>query len=257
MTPVAQALPSLFVIALPRSLSTHVHEAARAALALAAPAWTSAGEILNAGRWRMRAGEDDGDRYATAEDGVRFDVWLRFLDDVVAARGRAYKDVVQPFVCAHWLARAEGLRVLRIRRPVADVAWSMLDAGWRYPARAADAGRDEIDRLLSGLLRARAALATVAAVELDFDALLETPDALSRALATLYPAPHAARDAVLDAARDPLRTPAHDADFRAHARTVLQRRNTARWRDLAARVEALESAGHAAGGAAGIAMPGG
>lgn len=255
MTPVAEAPPSLFVIALPRSLSTHVHETARAALSLAAPAWTSAGEVLNAGRWRMRARDDDDDRYVTAEDRVRFEVWLRFLDDVVAVRGRAYKDVVQPFVCAHWLARTEGLRVLRIRRPVADVAWSMLDAGWRYPARAAEAGRDDVDRLLSGLLRARDALATVAAEELDFDALLETPDALSRALATLYPSLDSALDAARDPVRDPLRMPAHDAGFRAHARSVLQRRGTSRWRDLAARVEALESSGKAAGDAVGVAIP--
>lgn len=231
MTPSPTPLPSLFVIALPRSLSTHVHEAARAALSLAAPAWTSAGEILNAGRWRMLAREDDGDRYVTEDDGVRFDTWRRFLDDAVVRRGRAYKDVVQPFVCAHWLARTDGLRVLRIRRPVADVAWSMLDAGWRYPARAATAGCDEVDRLLSGLLRARDALAGVAAVELDFDALLEAPDALSDALAALYPG------------MDPSPTRPGDAGFHVHARSVLQRRTTPRWRDLAARVEALESAG--------------
>lgn len=231
MTPSPAPLPSLFVIALPRSLSTHVHEAARAALSLAAPAWTSAGEILNTGRWRMLASEDDGDRYVTADDGTRFDAWQRFLDDIVVRRGRAYKDVVQPFVCAHWLARTDGLRVLRIRRPVADVAWSMLEAGWRYPARAAHAGRDEIDRLLSGLLRARDALAGVPAAELDFDALLEAPHALSDALATLYPG------------IDRPCTPPGDADFHAHARSVLQRRTTPRWRDLAARVDALESAG--------------
>lgn len=231
MTPSPESLPSLFVIALPRSLSTHVHEAARAALSLATPAWTSAGEILNAGRWRMLASEDDGDRYVTADDGIRFDTWQRFLDDVVVRRGRAYKDVVQPFVCAHWLARTDDLRVLRIRRPVADVAWSMLEAGWRYPARAAHAGRDEIDRLLSGLLRARDALAGVPAAELDFDALLEAPHALSDALATLYPG------------IDRPYTPPGDADFDVHARSVLQRRTTPRWRDLAARVDALESAG--------------
>lgn len=233
MTPSPAPLPSLFVIALPRSLSTHVHEAARAALSLAAPAWTSAGELLNAGRWRMHAREDDGDRYTTAGDGARFDAWLRFLDDIVDARGRAYKDVVQPFVCARWLARADGLRVLRIRRPVADVAWSMLAAGWRYPARAATAGGDDVDRLLSGLLRAREALAGVPAAELDFDALLEAPDALSAALATLYPG------------IAPPRIPPGDAGFRDHARSVLQRRTTPRWRELAARIEALESAGAA------------
>lgn len=227
-------LPSLFVIALPRSLSCQVHAWAQAALGLSAPAWTSAGEVLNVGRWRMLAREDDGDRFTTPDEAVRFELWSRFLDDVVQPRGRACKDVVQPFVCAHWLAqpRAHGLRVLRLRRPVADVAWSMQHAGWHYPARAAVAGDDATDRLLSGLLRARDALDAVhGAVEVDFDALLHAPDALPAALARLYP------EADL-----PSPLPAFgDAGFHAHAADVLARRQTPRWRDLAARLERLDA----------------
>ncbi|GAA4802166.1 hypothetical protein [Lysobacter hankyongensis] len=225
--------PSLFVVALPRSLSTAIFERARSALSLAAPVWTSAGEILNSGRWRMLAREDDGDRFTTAHEVARFEHWTRFLDDVVQPHGRAYKDVVQPFVCARWLAQAQmrghAPRVLRVRRPLADVAWSMLEAGWRYPARAAATGEHDIDRLLSGLLQARDALSEPAAVEIDFDALMRGEDALASALQTLYPG--------IDL--PDLRI--GDAGFRAHSATVLARRGTPRWRMLDARLRTLEA----------------
>jgi hypothetical protein len=235
---VASNTPSLFVVALPRSLSTEIFERARSALSLAAPTWTSAGEILNSGRWRMLAREDDGDRFTTTRETARFEQWTRFLDDVVQPRGRAYKDVVQPFVCARWLTQAQAHghapRVLRVRRPLADVAWSMLEAGWRYPARAAATGGHDIDRLLSGLLRARDALSEPAAVEIDFDALMRGEDALATALRRLYPDIDAT-----DIEGTNLRFA--DDRFRAHSATVLARRDTPRWRMLDARIRALEA----------------
>ncbi len=240
--------PSLFVVALPRSLSTAIFERARSALSLAAPAWTSAGEILNSGRWRMLAREDDGDRFTTTHEVARFEQWTRFLDDVVHPRGRAYKDVVQPFVCARWLAQAQTLghapRVLRVRRPLADVAWSMLEAGWRYPARAATTGEHDIDRLLSGLLRARDALSEPAAVEVDFDALMRGEDALVTALRRLY-ADVEGQDVegrnVDGTGIDAGALRFGDARFRAHSATVLARRDTPRWRMLDARIRTLEA----------------
>lgn len=234
----ASNAPSLFVVALPRSLSTEIFERARSALSLAAPAWTSAGEILNTGRWRMLARDDDGDRFTTTHETARFEQWTRFLDDVVHPRGRAYKDVVQPFVCARWLAQAQmrghAPRVLRVRRPLADVAWSMLEAGWRYPARAAATGAHDIDRLLSGLLQARDALSEPAAVEVDFDALMRDEDALASALRRLYPDIDG-RDIDVDDLRF------GDERFRAHSATVLERRTTPRWRMLDARIRTLEA----------------
>jgi hypothetical protein len=234
----ASSLPSLFVIALPRSLSTEVFESARSALSLASPGWTSAGEILNSGRWRMLEREDDGDRFTPASQTARFEQWSGFLDDVVRPRGHAYKDVVQPFVCARWLARAQAggrdLRVLRLRRPLADVAWSMLQAGWRYPMRAAVTGHHDIDRLLSGLLQARDALSGPAAVEIDFDALLRSEQAFIEALQRLYPGvetlPLRFRNARFQ-----------EAGFRAHSATVLERRNTSLWRMLDARIRTIEA----------------
>lgn len=235
--------PSLFVVALPRSLSTAIFERARSALSLAAPVWTSAGEILNSGRWRMLAREDDGDRFTTAHEVARFEHWTRFLDDVVQPQCRAYKDVVQPFVCARWLAQAQMLghapRVLRVRRPLADVAWSMLEAGWRYPARAAATGEHDIDRLLSGLLRARDALSEPAAVEVDFDALMRGEDALATALRQLYADVDGMNVDGTGIDAGDLRF--GDARFRAHSAAVLARRDTPRWRMLDARIRTLEA----------------
>lgn len=234
----ADALPSLFVLSLPRSLSSVVHERARAALGLRSPAWTSAGEILNIERWRMAHGDASGQRYEHDAAGARFDVWLRFLDDTVRGSGHAYKDVVQPFACAHWLAEGRGraLRVLHVRRRVEDVAWSMLEAGWHYPERAARIEGDAIDRLLSGLLRAEQACAQAGGIVLDFDAIGGTSDALGEALRMLYPehAPVATCTRLMD-----------DAGFAARFAEVMRRRDTPMWTMLQSRLQDLE-ARHAA-----------
>lgn len=227
---IGAALPSLFVLSLPRSLSSVVHERARAALGLQAPAWTSAGEILNVGRWRMLAEECTEGRYEHDAAGARFDVWQRFLHDTVRPHGHAYKNVVQPFACAHWLAQGRGraLRVLCLHRPVADVAWSMLKAGWRYPQRAASAEGDDTDRLL----RAQQALSEVDGVELAFDAIGPAPDALSDALRRLYP------EATLPTEGTALMT---DRAFAARFNEMLQRRSTPLWRTLDARIRDCEA----------------
>ena len=48
---------SLFVLSLPRSLSTLLYHAAREAMTLCEPAWTSDGEILNADRYALYQGQ--------------------------------------------------------------------------------------------------------------------------------------------------------------------------------------------------------
>ena len=177
--------------------------------------------------------EHAGDRFTTEREVVRFERWSCFLADVVWPRGHAYKDVVQPFVAAHWLAGEHGraVQVLRVSRPLADIAWSMLKAGWRYPATAAVDGTDDTDRLLSGLLRARVALAKPRAAVVDFDALVQNPQTLIGALAQLYPEIEAAE------------APSEDANFREYSQIVLERRCTPLWRDLDARIRRLAPAG--------------
>ena len=219
--------PSLFVIALPRSLSTVVYEQCAAALDLRMPAWTSAGEILNGDRLVLTHAEDGGLKFTPPGRAVEFTRIRRFLDDVVQPTGVAYKDVVQPFVVADWL-RDRRLPVLRIERPLADVAFAFERAGWRYPMQAASAHGDDTERLLRGLARAARALAAVRAVTLDFDAAIDDDTALRDALAQLYPQ----RDIA------PLRY--RDDAFVAYARTVRERRRHPRWLLLDARLRELD-----------------
>lgn len=221
---------SLFVIALPRSLSTLVYEQCCAALDLRSPGWTSAGEILNGDRVAISAERPSGEnpkltppesRYASERLG-------EFLDDVVAPTGRAYKDVVQPFVVARWLAGRD-LAVLRIRRSLADVAWSMQRAGWWYPEQVATAGEDRLDRLLSGLLRASRALDAVPAEVVELEDLLRSEEPLRAALRRLYPG------------RDVPPLSYIDDGFRLRSRKMLADRQDPLWLELAERLARLES----------------
>ena len=225
-------VPSLFVLSLPRSLSTWAYEQARSALRLTSPTWTSAGEILNFDRWMVLHCDTSDIRYTVHRDIVQFEHLSSLLDDLVQPTGRAYKDVVQPFVLSNWLTGPVGsaLRVLRIRRPLADVAWSMVRAGWHYPAAAASDEPDEAGRLLSGLLRARHAIEQPSGESVDFDTMIQDPHALPAALERLYP----------EATIRPSRV--NDADFQNHTRRVLERRNTSLWRELDARARALGAA---------------
>ncbi len=275
--------PSLFVVSLPRSLSTLLYHAIRQSLALREPQWTTDGEILNVRRFAFLAEEGavEGVRYVQRDhDGPRFAKLLAFLDQVTQAQGFAYKDVIQPFVVGEWLARqsappvgvnrpaaaasssaaAEGAtaaaaaaerrrsasspnsparptpaapapaavsassaaapapRVLVIDRPVPDVAASLLDRGWLYPALAADGAAalpeaaravvagahtadlsaflppDQVERaLVSGLLRARRTLARLADPPpacasrwVVYDQLIHDEAPLHQALQALY-----------------------------------------------------------------------
>jgi len=186
---------SLFVVALPSTLSTVVYHVSRLALGLDQPAWTSDGEILNNDRFSLYGGptDDAGVKYLdpSAEPGS-FQSVIAFLNDVTRPEGRAYKDVVQPFAVAAWLP-ASGLRVLRVRRHVADVAFAMLRRNWTYPARAAaaDLRHRSLPELqasvIGGLLRAEQALDTLPGEAVDYDALIADESVLREALVRLYP----------------------------------------------------------------------
>jgi hypothetical protein len=218
--------PSLFVVSLPRSLSSRVHRAAREALGLREPAWTSSGEILNADRFVTHGGSpnDSCRKYVREEDDRRaFAALGQFLSHVVQPRGFAYKDVVQPFVVARWLPHAglRDLRVLRIRRPLADIAWSMLAQGWLYPAR----GVEGEAALIQGLAEAERALAALPGEAVDYDDLITSESALQSALANLYP----------DREIGPVRY--LDDTFAKRRDAVLRRRGEERYREIEAAVQ--------------------
>jgi hypothetical protein len=180
---------SLFVISLPRSLSSLTYYIARMALGLKAPSWTSDGEIMNVDRFALYPGpsEDTSVKFLVKENNPDlFERAMDFLDQAAVRSGFAYKDVVHPFVVSEWLKSSE-LRVLRIKRNLTDVVFSMLAHNWLYP-RAASRNQTDIEAaLIEGLIRADMALDEVPAERVDFDDLVTDENALRNALLKLYP----------------------------------------------------------------------
>jgi hypothetical protein len=183
-------MQSLFVISLPRSLSSKTYTAVQTALGLKTPSWTTSGEILNVDRYvQLREPVDNmGVKFTLKEyDRKRFNALSEFLDQVTAPAGFAYKDVVQPFVVAEWLRSHAQYRVLRIKRRLPDVAFAMLAKRWLYPCRAASDSMHSTDSLIAGLIRADRALDTVPGEHVHFDDLIAGGNSLRIALTALYP----------------------------------------------------------------------
>ena len=185
----ASELRSLFVVSLPRSLSSLLYVAAAHALGLAEPAWTSDGEILNRGRVprRLQSIAPADERFTllgSAPD--TFASMTTYLDSAALRRGFAYKDVVQPFVIGGW----EGLgdfSVLKVRRNVAEVAYTMLKREWLYPAHAASIFDDHPWALVEGLVRAEAVLDALPGESVDYADAVFDYGPLEEALGRLYP----------------------------------------------------------------------
>jgi hypothetical protein len=185
----AEELRSLFVLSLPRSLSSLLYVAAARAIGLAEPAWTSDGEILNRDRVprRLHALAPADERFTllgSAPDA--FVSMTSYLDHAALRQGFAYKDVVQPFVIGGW----EGLfdfKVLKVRRDVAEVAYTMLKRQWLYPARAASVFEAHPWALVEGLVRAEAVLEALPGETVEYSDAVHDHDPLEVALRRLYP----------------------------------------------------------------------
>jgi hypothetical protein len=187
--PRAEELGSLFVVSLPRSLSSLLYIAAARAIGLAEPTWTSDGEILNRDRVprRLQSVAPADERFTLL--GSAPDVFTRmtgYLDRAALRQGFAYKDVVQPFVIGGW----EGLgdfKVLKVRRNVAEVAYTMLKRQWLYPAQAASVFEAHPWALVEGLVRAETVLDALPGETVEYaDAVLDH-SSLELALSRLYP----------------------------------------------------------------------
>src|SRR2546421_1055841 len=182
-------LCSLFVVSLPRSLSSLLYAAAAHALGLAEPNWTSDGEILNRDRVprRLQSLAPADERFTLL--GLAPEVFgdmTGHLDSTALRRGFAYKDVVQPFVVGGWDGLGD-FKVLKVRRNVAEVAYTMLKRRWLYPARAASVFDDHPWALVEGLVRAEAVLDALPGETVEYaDAVLDH-DPLEAALRRLYP----------------------------------------------------------------------
>lgn len=212
---------SLFIVSLPRSLSSLLYGSIRSALGLAEPVWTSDGEVLNLHRFAHvpEGVEIEGLRFTRpSPDPSSFERLVAFLDQAVVRDGYLYKDVVQPFVAARWLS-ASGLPALRIERPVADVAYAMADRGWFYPRTAADSGDGPEEELVAGLARAARALAQVPGPVVRYDDLIHDEEPLAAALRSIYGAVPVPRYL--------------DDGFQEVRDEVLRRRATERWARLA------------------------
>jgi hypothetical protein len=181
---------SLFVISLPRSLSSLTYYIARMALRLKAPSWTSDGEILNVDRFTLYQGptHDTSRKFIVKEhDPPRFQSAMDFLDQATVPEGFAYKDVIHPFVVSEWLKTGE-FRVLRIKRNLTDVVFSMLAHGWLYPKAAAEQLHDDPEAaVIEGIIRADMALDGSPGERVDFDDLINDESILRNALLKLYP----------------------------------------------------------------------
>jgi hypothetical protein len=184
-----EELRSLFVVSLPRSLSSLLYVAAARAVGLAEPSWTSDGEILNRDRVprRLQGLAPADERFTLL--GSAPDVFASmtgYLDRAALRQGFAYKDVVQPFVLGGW----EGLsdfEVLKVRRSVTEVAYTMLKRQWLYPAKAASVFDAHPWALVEGLVRAEAVLDALPGETVEYaDAVLDHA-ALELALGRLYP----------------------------------------------------------------------
>lgn len=185
----ADELGSLFVVSLPRSLSSLLYVAAARAIGLAEPAWTSDGEILNRERVprRMHSLTPAGERFTllgSAPDA--FASMTSYLDHAALRQGFAYKDVVQPFVIGGWQGLGD-FKVLKVRRNVAEVAYTMLKRKWLYPARAASVFEAHPWALVEGLVRAEAVLDALPGETIDYAEAVLDHDPLEGALRRLYP----------------------------------------------------------------------
>jgi hypothetical protein len=219
---------SLFVVSLPRSLSSMTYYIARVVLGLNAPSWTSDGEILNIDRYALYPGpsHDTSVKFLLKEkNAALFQVAIDFLDQATVPAGFAYKDVVQPFVVSEWL-RSSQFRVLRIKRNLTDVAFSMLNQGWHYPRFASHSEGDLEEMLIEGIIHADMALDSVPGEQVDYDDLIVDESVLRNALVKLYP-------------NDTIHEFKYSDSFRATGDTILQRRSSDQYKMLGEKVEKL------------------
>ena len=214
---------SLFVLSLPRSLSTVVYHAARLSLGFPEPAWVTDGEILNADRLAISGTHvhDDTKFVREHRDPVVFGRLSAMLDDIVREEGHAYKDVVNPFVAAAWL-REHDLAVLKIRRDLVDVAFSMGARDWWYPCSAAESGASGELALLEGLHRAQQCIDRVPGETIDYDDVVHDEGVLHAALRRLYPGDRLGRAHFIDGGfavtRDAIVARRESPDFRRLSR---------------------------------------
>jgi glycosyltransferase involved in cell wall biosynthesis len=220
-------LKSLFITALPRSFTTAVYRYSVKALGLKAPSWTTDGEILNARHLVLASNELTNEpRFTTfAKESETFQRLKSFACEAVVQNGYAYKDVVQPFVATEAIKTLD-VAVLRIRRPLADIAYAMAERGWFYPQSAAEKF-DKERAFIEGLLRGANAIHNLEndlpQIEtLDYDDIIFDNKTIDAALKRLYP------DAVLNGISY------LDGGFQRNREVILERRKSDKYKQTVA-----------------------
>lgn len=222
----ATQLNSLFIVSLPRSMSSLTYHIARTVLGMNFPSWTSDGEILNVDRYAFFSGptHDTGMKFTVKKnDPVLFRTMTDFLSQVTVNTGFAYKDVIQPFVVSEWLKSTE-FRILRIKRNLADVVYSMLAKQWYYPKSATQGEKDLLDSLIEGIVRADRALDSLTAESVNYDDLVADESVLRNALSKLYP------EAVLQGFQ-------FNQTFRDIRDEIFERRSTEQYKMLSEKIQ--------------------
>lgn len=219
-------MKTLFVISLPRSLSTLVYHAARLSLSLNEPTWTSDGEIMNNDRYIQYSGkrDDAGIKYTRREkEPELFKRLSDFLDQVTIPHGFIYKDVVHPFVVSQRL-KAGDMNVLKIKRPLPDVVYAMMSKQWFYPAIAAAQGKNNEDAVIQGLILAEDTIDRVPGETIAYDIVVQDENIVTRALERLYPGENVIPMGFID------------DEFRRECQSVQERRKTDLYKRIAEKV---------------------
>lgn len=179
---------SLFVLSLPRSLSTEVHRTCCASLGLQSPTWTTDGEVMNLDRFVLQGLHNAAfPKFVHPRHGDIFAGSKQFLSHIYVEEGFCYKDVVQPFVVSAWLREGPPRPVLKIRPNIAHVAFAMLHRKWLYPTVVSRQSGSMLTMMVEGLLAAEAALDKVPGESIVFDDLIDDWSNLRSALERLYP----------------------------------------------------------------------
>lgn len=93
---------------------------------------------------------------------------------------------MQPFVVGGWDGLGE-FEVLKVRRDVAEVAYTMLKRQWWYPASAASVFEARPWSLVEGLVRAEAVLDALPGQTVEYADAIIDHEPLEAALRRLYP----------------------------------------------------------------------
>ena len=224
-------MKSLFIVSLPRSLSTVVYHVARLALGLEQPSWTSDGEVLNYDRFTLRdeSAHDRGAKYVRHEkEPLLFQQLLTFADDTLKRQDFAYKDVVQPFLLSTFLTEKE-FAVLKIKRNLTDVCYSMFQKEWFYPARAAEKSTCLDDAVVEGLIQAESVIHSIPGETIHYDDFIDNERVIRNSLVALYPNDKIKGFTFID------------DDFRERTEKILKRRETDLYKEIAQRVERMRT----------------